>query len=83
MPVRALLNWHAETVENALQALQTDPGAGLATVEVSARLTEDGPNELPEARHKPLWKVFAAQFASPLIYILFVAAVVAFARIMP
>jgi Ca2+-transporting ATPase len=51
----------------------------LTTAEASARLTEYGPNELPEARHKPLWKVFAAQFASPLIYILFVAAVISFA----
>jgi magnesium-transporting ATPase (P-type) len=33
----------------------------------------------PEDKHKPLWKVFAAQFASPLIYILFVAAMISFA----
>ena len=79
MPAHTSLNWHAETVENALRTLQTDSRSGLTAAEASAHLAEHGPNELPEAAHKPMWKVFAAQFASPLIYILFVAAVIAFA----
>jgi Ca2+-transporting ATPase len=51
----------------------------LSGAEVAARLVQHGPNELPEATHKPMWKVFAAQFASPLIYILFAAAIISFA----
>ncbi len=78
MPAQTSLNWHAGTVENALSTLQTDARSGLTAAEAAARLTQHGPNELPEAAHKPMWKVFAAQFASPLIYILFVAAVIAF-----
>jgi Ca2+-transporting ATPase len=79
MPAHPPLNWHAETVENALKGLQTEARCGLTATEAAARLAQHGPNELPEAAHKPMWKVFAAQFASPLIYILFVAAVIAFA----
>jgi len=36
-----------------------------------------GPNALPEAPPRPLWRTFARQFSSPLIYILFAAAMIA------
>jgi Ca2+-transporting ATPase len=71
-------HWHAHTIEAALNTLQTCRD-GLTSAEAAARLSQHGPNELPEEAHKPMWKVFAAQFASPLIYILFVAAVISFA----
>jgi magnesium-transporting ATPase (P-type) len=45
----------------------------------AARPGSHGPNALPEAPPKPLWRTFARQFKSPLIYILFVAAVLAVA----
>ena len=51
----------------------------MSAEEALRRLHADGANELPEAARKAVWKVFAAQFASPLIYILMVAAVIAFA----
>jgi Ca2+-transporting ATPase len=70
---------HAHPVDDVLQQLQTDARSGLDSAEASARLVRHGPNELPEAEHKPMWRVFAGQFASPLIYILFVAAVISFA----
>ena len=76
MPATPALTWHAAAAATVVESLQTDARAGLAGSEASARLTQHGPNELPEATHKPLWKVFASQFASPLIYILFVAAVI-------
>lgn len=60
-------------------SLQTNANGGLTGSEVEARLAQHGTNELPKDRHKPLWRVFASQFASPLIYILFVAAVISFA----
>jgi Ca2+-transporting ATPase len=59
-------------------ALQTDAHAGLTSSEASERLKQQGPNELPEDEHRSMWRVFASQFASPLIYILFVAAVISF-----
>lgn len=73
------LIWHAAESDKTVTALQTDAQAGLSGSEASERLKQHGPNELPEDKHKPLWRVFASQFASPLIYILFVAAVISFA----
>lgn len=70
---------HALPVDAVFRELQTDAGEGLASAEAASRLVKFGPNELPEAERKPLWRVFAGQFASPLIYILFVAAVISFA----
>jgi len=58
-------------------ALNTQATQGLSAAEAALRLQKEGPNELPEAAQKPLWHVFLAQFASPLIYILLVAAGIA------
>jgi len=71
--------WHALPVTEASAALRSDPASGLTNAEVKQRLERYGPNELPETARTPLWKVFITQFASPLIYILVVAAVIAFA----
>lgn len=79
MPATTPLLWHNKEATEAVSALQTDAGKGLSATEAASRLEQHGPNELPEAQHKSLWKVFAAQFASPLIYILFVASVISFA----
>ena len=78
MPATPIQPWHAQAAEAALAALRSHH-EGLSTLEATTRLTQHGPNELPEAARKPMWKVFAAQFASPLIYILFVAAMISFA----
>lgn len=79
MPATELPVWHATKPDAIAQSLQTDLKAGLSTAEAAKRLEEHGANELPEEKHKPMWKVFAAQFASPLIYILFVASIISFA----
>lgn len=79
MPATDLPVWHATKPEAIAESLQTDLKAGLSTAEAAKRLEEHGPNELPAEQHKPMWKVFAAQFASPLIYILFVASIISFA----
>ncbi|MCB1279346.1 HAD-IC family P-type ATPase [Prosthecobacter sp.] len=73
------LHWHTKDAQTVLLALGADERGGLSAAEAAARLQQHGPNELPEDKHKPMWKVFASQFASPLIYILFVAAVISFA----
>lgn len=69
---------HAE-LRDLLLALQSDANRGLGGAQVSKRLAKHGPNELPEAKAKSWWRIFGAQFASPLIYILLVAAIIAFA----
>lgn len=55
----------------------TDAARGLGEEEARRRLEDDGPNALPEAARKSLAWLFVRQFASPLIYILFVAAAIA------
>ena len=71
--------WHALSPEQALLACEVDAARGLDAATVATRLAEHGPNALPEAPPRPLWRVFARQFGSPLIYILFVAALLAVA----
>ncbi|HKW03501.1 MAG TPA: HAD-IC family P-type ATPase [Vicinamibacterales bacterium] len=46
---------------------------GLSTPEATLRLARAGPNALPERRPDPLWRRFARQFNSPLIFILLFA----------
>ena len=70
---------HALASPEVLKALGSDALAGLSPEEAARRLGEHGPNTLPETEHRSLWRVLASQFASPLIYILFVAAAIAFA----
>jgi P-type Ca2+ transporter type 2C len=48
---------------------------GLSTEVAQARLLQYGPNALPEKAPTPLWRRFAGQFQSPLIYILLFALV--------
>ncbi|MCF7789189.1 MAG: HAD-IC family P-type ATPase [Prosthecobacter sp.] len=73
------LIWHAAESRTIVAALESDAHAGLSGSEAAERLKQHGLNELPKDKHKPMWRVFASQFASPLIYILFVAAVISFA----
>lgn len=77
-PSKAAEAWHALTSEQTLQQLGVGPN-GLSAAEAMRRLAQHGPNALAEAEHRPLWRVFVRQFASPLIYILFGAAALAFA----
>ncbi len=69
--------WHAESAEQVLRHLATDPARGLAAAEVARRRARHGENALPEPPPRPGWRTFVRQFASPLIYILFAAALLA------
>jgi len=70
--------WHALDGARVLEALGAGPD-GLAAPEVSRRLALHGPNALPEGETRSILRVFARQFASPLIYLLVAAAAIAFA----
>jgi Ca2+-transporting ATPase len=72
-------DWHALEAAQALTRCGVDPQQGLDAASVQRRRAEHGANALPEPPPKPLWRTFARQFKSPLIYILFVAAVLAVA----
>lgn len=72
-------HWHALNAAEALARLGVDPARGLDAATVRQRLSTHGDNALPEPPARPPWRTFARQFQSPLIYILFVAAVMAVA----
>ncbi len=71
--------WHALGADNTAAALDVDPATGLDPAEIDRRLDSFGANLLPEAQRPSALAAFLRQFQSPLIYILFVAAVLAFA----
>ena len=72
-------DWHALPADQVLARLAVEPHAGLSADEARRRLVAHGPNALPEAPPRSLAATFAHQFASPLIAILFVAALLAVA----
>ena len=71
--------WHALAPDQAVRHLESHAERGLPAGTAARRLAEHGPNALPEAPPRPLWRTFARQFASPLIAILFGAAALAVA----
>jgi magnesium-transporting ATPase (P-type) len=61
----------------ALERLGSDPAAGLSLSEAAERALKHGPNSLPQQQRQSMWRVLWHQFKSPLVGILFVAAVLA------
>jgi len=59
-----------------LQTNEHSTPRGLTAGEALVRLGRHGPNALPEKPPITAWRRFAAQFRSPLIYILLFALVV-------
>ncbi|MDP1650085.1 MAG: HAD-IC family P-type ATPase [Rubrivivax sp.] len=71
--------WHACEAAEAVQRIASDAQHGLSAAAVQRRRAEIGANTLPAVPPRPLWRTLVHQFKSPLIYILFVAAVLAVA----
>ncbi|KQT10873.1 cation-translocating P-type ATPase [Ramlibacter sp. Leaf400] len=69
--------WHSLEAPDLVLRLDVDPRRGLDGLQVNERLRRQGPNVLPKAPPRALWRVFARQFASPLVLILFAAAALA------
>lgn len=67
--------FHALATPDVLAALDASPH-GLTRAEVEARLANEGPNALPQAKPPGWLSVFIRQFLSPIIYILLAAAAV-------
>jgi len=78
-PAPAIALWHALPAAKVLEQLACDPAVGLSAAEVTRRRASEGVNALPEPPRRSMLAVFARQFKSPLIYILFAAAVLAIA----
>jgi Ca2+-transporting ATPase len=71
--------WHALEEGAVLDALGGDARVGLSEEEVALRLAKYGRNTLPESGRRSFWQVLLGQFASPLIYLLLLAAAIALA----
>ncbi|MDB5938496.1 MAG: ATPase, P-type (transporting), superfamily, subfamily, partial [Polaromonas sp.] len=71
--------WHALPAGQVLDRLACEPATGLSTEEADRRRAQGGANTLPEPPRRSALAMVARQFTSPLIYILFAAAVLAIA----
>ncbi|MCC7344075.1 MAG: HAD-IC family P-type ATPase [Deltaproteobacteria bacterium] len=70
--------WHATDIEALLAAFRVDPERGLDAAQVSLARERFGRNALPVKKSRGLAGLVLAQFRSPLIYLLFLAAALAF-----
>jgi magnesium-transporting ATPase (P-type) len=62
--------WHAVPADQVVRRLKTDPATGLEANEASRRLSQYGPNRLPEGKKRgPLFR-FLAQLNNILVYVL-------------
>src|SRR5919108_187248 len=68
--------WHTLAPEEVAGILQSDLARGITANEARKRLAVHGPNALPEPAPPSLLKLFLAQFASLLIWVLIGAAVI-------
>ena len=70
-------DWHALNAAVVVAQLGVDPALGLTTSGANERLTRYGLNALQEIRPRSAWRIFLDQFASIVVALLGVAAVVA------
>ena len=68
--------WHPLQIEEAVQLLDVDLTAGLASEEVRRRQDKFGANRVAARRGTPGWRRFLSQFTEPLIYALIAAAAI-------
>ena len=72
------ISWHSLQSNEVIRKLKSDPTRGLSHNDASGRLQQFGLNELPKPKRRTLLSIFLHQFLSPLIYLLIVAAGIAF-----
>ena len=70
------MQWHILPAETLFAFLETSAN-GLSPEEARERLLRFGPNSLDQAEGIPIWRLVLDQVASPLIYLLFIAAAIA------
>ncbi len=70
-------DWHALTAATAVAQLGVDSEFGLTTSKAEAQLARYGLNALQEIRPRSAWRIFLDQFASIVVALLGVAAIVA------
>lgn len=70
--------WHALDVQETLSVLQTDR-TGLTEDQARERLQQYGANEIVEKERRAVIQIALEQVLNPIIYVLFVAAIISFA----
>ena len=73
------MDWYKLSVEETLDALNTNPETGLSGGETQQRLQRYGPNELEERDAISSWTILLNQFKELMVIILIIAAVVSLA----
>jgi len=73
------MDWYKKGIEEALIALDVDPGEGLNDREAELRLNKYGSNELKEEKGTTFLSKLVAQFSDFLVLILIGAAIVSMA----
>jgi len=68
-------NWHSLNIEDILRG-QASSREGLSEKEAQSRLARYGANRLKEKGRASPWLILLKQFASPLVYILFIAVII-------
>src|ERR1043166_1593358 len=71
--------WHAVESHDVSRALKVDPNIGLTPAEVNERQLRYGANALQRIQSRPAWRVLIDQFASIVIALLAIAAVISWA----
>jgi len=71
--------WHALESHDVSLVLKVDPKVGLTPAEVNERQLRYGPNALQRIQARPAWRVLVDQFASIVIALLAIAAVISWA----
>ena len=64
------VKYYTKEVKDVLKEFNTSED-GLTELEASKRLTENGRNELPKAKHDSVLKLFFDQFKNPIELLLF------------
>jgi Ca2+-transporting ATPase len=72
-------HWHALEPHDVSLSLKVDPNIGLTPAEVNERQLRYGPNALQRIQSRPAWRVLVDQFASIVIALLAIAAVISWA----
>jgi magnesium-transporting ATPase (P-type) len=72
------ISWHSLSVEDVIVKLNSSSIYGLELNEVKSRLANYGTNTLPDPKKRSIFSILSNQFLSPLIHVLFFAALVAF-----
>ena len=69
-PGPAAVAWHAVPADEVIGRLKTDPAKGLGAGEASRRISQYGPNRLPECKKRGPLIRFLAQLNNVLVFVL-------------